>query len=162
MFEAILGDQKEIKMGRFLYEKSVSYQGYLIIPFVFGMVADQPLCSYQLLSDLGHQGRLHKAINPAGLYADEINSIIEIAKEHLDQTVKEASCIDRFQQRYTYHDHLIILYQATGKYFYDHYPPDKLNNIAAPKLFATDSECLQWVKAGLDQLHSSLTGKPTS
>lgn len=149
-------------MERFLYEKSVSYQGHLIIPFVFGIVANQLLCSYQLLSDLGHQTPFHKAENPAGLFASEIDAIVEIAKEHLDQTVNQASCVDRFQQRYTYRDHLIILNQAAGKYFYDHYPPKKLTNIAAPKLFDTETECLQWVKAGLDHLHPSLAKEPMS
>lgn len=40
-------------MSRLLYEKSVSYKGYLIIPFVFGIANSQSIYSYKLLSELG-------------------------------------------------------------------------------------------------------------
>lgn len=150
------GDRKrKIGMGRLLYEKSVSDRGHLIIPFVYGMADGKPICSYRLLSAQGYQGRFHQAENPAGIYADQVECILEIAQEHLDQCLPvERSQTDYFRQRYTYRDHLIIVHPETNRVFYDHYSPDKLNNIAAPKLFASEAECIEWVKQGIDQLHT--------
>jgi hypothetical protein len=139
-----------MKMIRFLYEKSVSYKGHLIIPFVFVLAGGQHIYSYALLSDSGHKGRFHKAENPAGIYSDSLDGIVEIAKEHLYRHCPAAGAGDNFKSRYTYRDNLIIVCQLAGKFFYDHYKPDSLTNVAAPKLFTTESECLNWIKQGLD------------
>ncbi|MBZ8179573.1 hypothetical protein [Oscillatoria salina] len=138
-------------MGKFIYEKSVSSLGYLIIPFIYGKADGNPIYSYALLSEEGHKNHLHKAENPARLYSSNLEEIILIAKKNLDECVKKISKNDYFQQRYTYQKNLIILHQETGKCFYDHYPPNELRNIAAPKLFTNPSDCLNWVKQGLDQ-----------
>ncbi len=39
-------------MNRLLYEKSVSYKGHLIIPFIFGKADSEAIYSYKLLSEL--------------------------------------------------------------------------------------------------------------
>ena len=39
--------------------------------------------------------------------------------------------------------------------FYDHYPLVELINIAAPKIFESESECLAWIHQGLDFQHQS-------
>ena len=143
-------------MSRLLYEKSVSEQGYLIIPFIFGRVDDQIIYSYTLLSELGHQGKFHKLENPVGICSSSIDGIIKVAKEHLSENSDVAAQDDYFKCRYTYRDNLIIVYQQNGKYFYDHYPPEKLNNIAAPKIFLSERECLNWIKQGLDNWNKLL------
>jgi hypothetical protein len=144
-------------MSRLLYEKSVSYQGHLIIPFVFTKADDQPIYSYKLLSELGHKGNFHQADNPAGMYSDNCENIVKIAKEHLDvnsDVSSESSDVTFFKRRYTYRYNLIILHGKAGKYFYDHYRPDSLNNIAAPKIFESEIECISWIKQGLDRAPS--------
>ncbi|MBD2048196.1 hypothetical protein H6F78_21805 [Coleofasciculus sp. FACHB-64] len=138
-------------MSRLLYENSVSYKGYLIIPFVFGIADGQNIYSYSLLSELGHKGRFHKLENPAGIYSSCIDTIIEAAKEHLDENSDVVSQNDYFKNRYIYQDNLIIVYQLASKYFYDHYKSDNLNNVAAPKIFGTEQECITWIKEGLDK-----------
>ncbi|MEP0754215.1 hypothetical protein NDA03_18505 [Trichocoleus sp. Lan] len=138
-------------MSRLLYENSVSHKGYLIIPFVFGMADGQNIYSYTLLSELGHKGRFHKLENPAGIYSSCIDTIIEAAKEHLDENSDVVSQNDYFKNRYIYQDNLIIVYQLASKYFYDHYKSDNLNNVAAPKIFGTEQECITWIKEGLDK-----------
>lgn len=135
---------------RFLYEKSVSYNGHLIVPFILTIVESKNIYSYTLLSELGHKGKFHKLENPAGICANTVEGIIEVAKEHLDENSDIAAQDDYFKCRYTYRDNLIIVYQEAGKYFYDHYPPSKLNNIAAPKIFLSEGDCLNWIKQGLD------------
>ncbi len=140
-------------MSRHLYEHSVSYQGYLIVPFVFGKVDSYEIYSYKLLSEIGRQSRFHKAENPAGICGSSIDNIIDIAKEHIDKHAEFVSQKDNFKFRYIYNNNLIILFRQDGKYFYDHYPPDSLNNIAPPKLFKSEYECLCWIKQGLDALH---------
>ncbi|MBD2042452.1 hypothetical protein H6F56_17540 [Microcoleus sp. FACHB-672] len=142
-------------MNRLLYENSVSYQGHLIIPFIFGVADGLGIYSYTLLSELGYKGQFHKFQNPAGIYSDSIESIIDVAKEHLETNSDVKSNIDIFKFRYTYQDNLIIVYQLADKYFYDHYKPDSLNNVAAPKIFATESECIHWIKQGLDRSKAS-------
>ncbi len=139
-------------MSRQLYERSVSYKGYLIIPFLFGKIDSYNIYSYKLLSEIGGQSRFHKADNPAGIYDISTDNIIVIAKEHIDEYLEFVSQRDNFKFRYIYRNNLIIVFQETGKYFYDHYPPDSLNNIAAPKLFKSEYECLCWIKKGLDGL----------
>jgi len=136
-------------MRRLLYENSVSYKGHLIIPFVFGM-ANGDIYSYTLLSELGHKGKFHKVENPAGIYSSRIAAIIDVAKEHLDEHSDIVSMGDYFKSRYVYRDNLIIVYQLSEKYFYDHYKPESLNNVAAPKIFTSDRECINWIKQGLD------------
>lgn len=138
-------------MSQLLYEKSVSYKGYLIIPFVFGIADGQSVYSYKLLSELGHKGKFHKSENPAGIYSSSWEGSIAVAKEHLDQNSKVFSSDDYFKRRYTYQNNLIIVYETGGKYFYDHYKPDQLNNVAAPKLFKSEQECISWIKQGLDR-----------
>lgn len=144
----------DIPITRFLYENSVSHRGHLIIPFISKIAADY-IYSYTLLSQLGHKGEFHKVENPAGLYSDSIFNIIEMAKEHLGKYADDSKP-DYFKCRYTYHYNLIIIHQEGGKCFYDHYPPDKLNNIAAPKLFVSEIDCINWVKKGLDRNYVEL------
>ncbi len=138
-------------MSRLLYEHSVSYEGHLIIPFVYGTIDSQTIYSYKLLSELGHNGELHKLENPAGMYANSLNGIIDIAEEHLEYHSDVDSKQDYFRNRYTYQNNLVIVLEQAGKFFYDHYPPNELNNIAAPKLFDTERKCLDWIKQGLDR-----------
>lgn len=140
-------------MSRFLYEKSVSYKGHLIIPFVFGIVDGNPIYSYVLLSELGHKGKFHKSENPVGMYSCSISDIIDIAKSHLDDNSDVVTEGDYFKSRYTYRCDIIITYKLADKYFYDHYKNDSLNNVAAPRLFASEQECITWVKEGLDRSH---------
>lgn len=138
-------------MSRLLYESSVSYKGHLIIPFVFGIFDGQTIYSYKLLSEQGHKGKLHKLENPAGICSSSVEGIIDVAKEYLDSNSDILNSRDNFKRRYTYRDNLIIIYQVSGKYFYDHYSPDNLNNIAAPRIFTSEIECINWIKQGLDR-----------
>jgi hypothetical protein len=137
-------------MSRLLHEKSVSYKGYLIIPFLFGKADNYEIYSYRLLSEIGHKSQFHKVENPAGICGNSINNIVDIAKEHIDKHSEFSHQGDNFKSRYIYRNNLIIVFQEAGKYFYDHYPPELLNNIAAPKLFKSEYECLSWIKQGLD------------
>ncbi|MEM8677068.1 MAG: hypothetical protein AAGF83_24920 [Cyanobacteria bacterium P01_G01_bin.67] len=135
---------------RFLYEKSVAYQECLIIPFVYSAIDGRKIYSYALLSEQGYNSILHQAENPAKLYADETEGIVAIAKQHLDtQIILEGT--GYFRQRYTYRHNLIIIHQTAGKYFYDHYAPGNLVNIAAPKIFTSAQDCIEWVKTGLER-----------
>ena len=135
-------------IDRFLYEKSVAYHECLIIPFIFSCVDGQDIYSYSLLSEQGYTSSLHQTENPAQLYSHEAQGIVAIAKQHLDnQTILEGS--GYFQQRYTYNHNLIIIHQAGHKCFYDHYAPTRLVNIAAPKIFSSALDCIEWVKSGL-------------
>lgn len=143
-------------MSRLLYEKSLTYQGHLIVPFVFGTLDSQPIYSYKLLSERGSKGKYHKAENPATIYSGSLDEIIKIAKEHLDQNTDVLISFDLFKVRYTYHDNLIVISDLSGKFFYDHYPPTSLNNLAAPRIFKSEQECINWVKQGFDRSH---TGK---
>lgn len=137
-------------MNRFLYEKSVTYQECLIIPFVSGCIDGNDIYSYSLLSEQGYTSQLHQAKNPAQSYSSKLPTIIEIARQHLDsQFILEGS--DYFRQRYTYRDNLIVLHQEGNKCFYDHYAPKRLVNIAAPKVFESVYECVSWVKSGLQR-----------
>ncbi|MEH2267596.1 MAG: hypothetical protein V7K68_04045 [Nostoc sp.] len=140
-------------MSRLLYENSVSYKGYLIIPFVFGKADNYEIYSYKLLSEIGHRSQFHKAENPAGIYGSGVSNIVDIAKEHIDQNSEFVHRGDSFKSRYIYRNNLIIIFQEGDKYFYDHYPPELLNNIAAPKLFKSEYECLSWIKQGFDGRH---------
>jgi hypothetical protein len=132
-------------MNRLLYEKSISYRGHLIIPWVFSKLENCLIYSYKLLSEQGRMGNFHKVDNPAGLYSDSIEKAIAVAKEHLDHHADDTSKKDVFQDRYVYRNHLFIIYEEAGKCFYDHYPPENLNNIAAPKIFTSKVECITWI-----------------
>ncbi|MEO1692090.1 MAG: hypothetical protein AAFR63_11270 [Cyanobacteria bacterium J06631_6] len=135
-------------IDRFLYEKSVTYQECLIIPFLHSSLAGQEIFSYALLSEQGYTSVLHQAENPAQLYASNLPEIIAIAQQHLDtQVTLEGS--HYFRQRYTYDRNLIVIHQEGNKCFYDHYAPTKLVNIAAPKIFGSPVECVEWVTSGL-------------
>lgn len=138
-------------MSRFLYEKSLSYQGNLIIPFLFTRVGGEMIYSYALLSEKGYKSELHKAKNPSGICSNNLKEIIEIAQEHINRYGKSSTIYDYFQQRYTYQNHLIILHQEQDKCFYDHYLPHELINIAAPTLFLDPDDCMAWVKQRLDR-----------
>jgi hypothetical protein len=142
-------------MVRLLYENSDSYKGHLIIPFAISIVDGQTIYSYKLLSELGHKGKLHKLENPSGICSSSLEGIIHVAKEYLEQNSDIVNRIDNFKRRYTYCNNLIIIYQISGKYFYDHYPPDNLNNIAAPRIFTSEAECINWIKQGLDRSRTS-------
>lgn len=137
-------------MSRLLYEKSVSFHGHLIIPFICVITDVNALYSYRLLSELGHKGKFNKLENPAKTYANSVDSIIAVAKEHLAQNLDVISNVDYFKSRYTYRHNLIIIYEGAGKYFYDHYKPEELDNVAAPKIFSSEQECINWIKQGLD------------
>jgi hypothetical protein len=139
----------QISAHRFLYENSVSYQGHLIIPFLLEKLEVKQIYSYTLLSDLGHKGLFHKVDNPAQVYSTSILNIIELAKQHLETYSDVNSKIDYFKNRYTYYYNLIVIYEQGSKYFYDHYSPEKLNNIGAPKLFKSEVDCINWVKKGI-------------
>ncbi|MCC5627046.1 hypothetical protein LC613_02175 [Nostoc sphaeroides CHAB 2801] len=140
-------------MNRLIYENSVSYKGYLIIPFIFGKLDNYEIYSYKLLSEVGHTSQFHKAENPATIYGNSVSNIIDIAKEHINQNLEFLSQRDSFKSRYIYRNNLIIIFQERDKYFYDHYSPELLNNIAAPKLFQSEYECLSWIKQGLNGQH---------
>ncbi|WP_199194192.1 hypothetical protein [Pleurocapsa sp. CCALA 161] len=137
-------------IDRFLYEKSTTHLECLIIPFVYSYVDGQDIYSYALLSEQGYTSILHQAENPAKLYSGEIEGIIAIAKQHLDTQITLAGS-HYFRQRYTYDHNLIIIHQQVNKCFYDHYAPSKLVNIAAPKIFFNASDCIDWVKLGLQR-----------
>jgi hypothetical protein len=136
---------------KFLYERSVAYRGYLIIPFPYGTLAGVMVYSYRLLSLVANQAPFHRAENPADRYAETLKSIIKIAKDHLDQGLQEEQTPSYYQQHYVYRHNLIIVSAIGDKIFYDHYPPSSLNNIAAPKIFACEQDCIDWVKQGLDR-----------
>ena len=140
-------------MNHLLYEQSKSYKGYLIIPFVFGKADNYEIYSYKLLSEIGSKSLYHKAENPAKIYGSSIENIINIAKEHIDNNADFVSENDAFKHRYIFRNNLIIVSQEAGKYYYDHYLPGSLNNIAAPKLFSSEYECWCWVKQGIDALN---------
>jgi hypothetical protein len=144
---------QEVSMSRLLYENSVSYKGYLIIPFIFGKADNYEIYSYKLLSEIGRKSKFHQAENPATIYGSSISNIIDIAQEHIDKNFEFVSQGDSFKSRYIYRHNLIIVFEERGKFFYDHYPPELLNNIAAPKLFKSEYECLSWIKQGLNGQH---------
>ncbi|MGF1603138.1 MAG: hypothetical protein ACFCU8_14160 [Thermosynechococcaceae cyanobacterium] len=136
---------------RLLYEQSGVHRGYLIIPFLYGTVTGVTLYSYRLLSLVSSQALLHRAENPCDRIAEDPLSMVAIAKAHLDEQLAEEKTPDYCQQHYVYRHNLIIISAIGDKVFYDHYPPSGLNNIAAPKLFASEQECIEWVKQGLDR-----------
>ena len=136
---------------RFLYERSLAYRGYLIIPFIDRMVLGGSIYSYRLLSTMGNQVRFHRAENPAQRFAGKVEQIIAIAQEHLEMASDIEHHLDYFQERYVYLDNLILISAIASKYFYDHYPPDRLQNIAAPKIFPSEKACIDWVRHGIDR-----------
>ncbi|MFM7406679.1 MAG: hypothetical protein ACKO3K_08455 [Cuspidothrix sp.] len=137
-------------MNRLIYESSVSYNGYLIIPFVFSKLDNYDIYSYTLLAEIGYKSRFHGAENPAKIYENSIKDIIDTAQQHIDIHRDFINQGDFFKNRYIYRHNLIIVYDKNGRYYYDHYSPESLSNIAAPKLFSSSYECLNWVQKGLD------------
>ena len=128
----------------------MTYQECLIIPFVHNCIDSQDIYSYVLLSEQGYTSILHQAENPAKLYSNDLPGIIAIAQQHIDtQVTLEGS--NYFRQRYTYNHNLIVIHQQANKCFYDHYAPNKLVNIAAPKIFSSPVDCVEWVKSGLER-----------
>jgi hypothetical protein len=138
-------------MNRFLYEKSISYQGYLIIPFLFAKVGGEFIYSYALLSAQGYDDEFHKARNPTGLSSNTLSGIMDIAEQHLNQYSVNLKEDDYFEQRYTYQNTLIIIHQEGKRCFYDHYPSHELRNIAAPTLFINADDCINWIKKRLSR-----------
>ncbi|AFZ12227.1 hypothetical protein Cri9333_1330 [Crinalium epipsammum PCC 9333] len=146
-------------MSILLYEKSASCQGHLIIPFVYSVIQDQHIYSYKLLSARGYKDQFHKSENPAAIYSGSVEGMIEIAKEHLNKYSDLKEQMDNFQSRYTYKNNLIIIYECAGKYFYDHYKSEDLINVAAPKIFQSEYDCIKWVKEGLDNSNATQKAK---
>ena len=95
-------------MKHLLYEASVSYKGYLIIPFVFGKADNYEIYSYKLLSQIGPKSQYHKAENPSKIYGSSIENIINIAKEHIDKNSDFVSDGDVFKHRYVFRNNLIV------------------------------------------------------
>lgn len=137
-------------MSRLLYERSIVYRGCLIIPFIYGTAVYQPIYSYKLLLEPEHRSNLQGAENPAGLCSSSVEGILVIARQHLDTLDLVIQNPDHFTHRYTYRNHLLLISQVGGKYFYAHYPLHQLTNLAAPKLFASEHECINWIQQGLD------------
>lgn len=138
-------------MNRLLYEKSVSYKGNLIIPFILGRIGCETIYSYKLLSEKAHNSDLPESDNLSGVCANNLSEIVKIAQQSLDERLKNPLGVDYFRERYIYQNNLIILHNERGKYFYDHYLPTELKNVAAPKLFISANDCLNWIKQGLDR-----------
>ncbi len=150
-------------MVRLLYELSITHRGYLIIPFVSGSIAGEEIYSYALLSELGHRGQFHKAANPSEEFSGRVEDLLKIARVYLARHSELDGDTDYFKHRYTYRNNLIIVLRQGRKVFYDHYPPSELTNIAAPKIFESESECLAWIQQGIDFQHqpsSSYTDHP--
>lgn len=145
-------------MSRLLYEHSLSYKGHLIIPYIFSQANFQDIYSYKLLSEDGRKGKFERHDNPAGLYSSDLGQILQIAQDNLDKHSDIVNNCDYFKWRYTYGNHLIIVHEMSGKYYYDHYKPNSLNNIAAPKLFVSEYDCIMWVKQGLEKNSTQSSG----
>jgi hypothetical protein len=141
---------------RYLYEKLALHWGYLVIPFQCGTISGADLYSYQLLCAFERQGEFHRAVNPTEDYAASVDRVMAIAQTFLENHSDLPSAINYVQQRYVYQGNLILISQIAGKYFYDHYAPDSLTNLAAPRLFESEETCIAWVKQGIDRNTSSL------
>jgi hypothetical protein len=139
----------------YLYEKLVFYRGYLILPFQCGTISGADIYSYQLLCAFERRGKFHKAVNPAERYTDSIEAVVVIAQDFLDIHSDLLATSVYEQQRYVYQGNLILISQIAEKFFYDHYPPDQLINLAAPRLFESEADCITWVKQGIDRLHNA-------
>jgi hypothetical protein len=138
---------------RYLYEKLAFHYGYLVIPFKCGMISGADLYSYQLLCAFERQGHFNREVNPTEEYAASVERVMAIAQTFLAHHSDLPSVTNYVQQRYIYQGNLIVISQIAGKYFYDHYAPDNLTNIAAPRLFEDEEDCIAWVKQGIDRFH---------
>lgn len=138
---------------QYLYEKLAFHCGYLVIPFQCSMISGADLYSYRLLGAFERQGRFHEAVNPTEEYAGSVERVMAIAQTFLEHHSDLPSATTYVQQRYVYQGNLILISEIAGKYFYDRYPPDRLQNLAAPKLFEDEDNCITWVKQGIDRLH---------
>ena len=103
-------------MVRLLYETSVTYRGYLIIPFVGGSIAGEEIYSYVLPSELGHGGQFHREANPSEEFSGRVEDLVKIAQAHLAQYL-EIDDIDYFKHRYNYRNSLIIVLRKGRKVF---------------------------------------------
>jgi hypothetical protein len=139
---------------RYLYEKLALHYGYLVIPFQCGTISGADLYSYQLLCAFERQGRFNREVNPTEEYSASVERVVAIAQTFLATHSDLPAAINYVQERYVYQGNLILISQIAGQYFYDHYPPDTLTNLAAPRLFETEADCIAWVKQGIDQIHS--------
>jgi hypothetical protein len=138
---------------RYLYEKLAFHDGYLVIPFKCGMISGADLYSYQLLCAFERQGNFNLEVNPTEEYSASVERVMAIAQTFLSYHSDLTADTYYIQQRYVYQGNLILISQIAGKYFYDHYPPDRLTNLAAPRLFETEADCIAWVKQGIDRIH---------
>ena len=136
-------------MTTYQYDKATAHRGFLIVPFEVTRLSGRPLYSYVLLSGYGSQHQWHKSGNLAGIYAEDIYDVIHHAKVHLDRQDACGGKSGHFSNSYTYLRNLVVIYESADRYYYDHYAPDSLTNIAAPKLFSSKEECIEWVRAGL-------------
>jgi hypothetical protein len=137
---------------RYLYEKLALHYGYLVIPFRCGAISGADLYSYQLLCAFERQGQFNREVNPTEEYSASVERVVAIAQAYLEAHSDLPSAINYVQQRYVYKDNLILISEIAGQYFYDHYPPDTLTNLAAPRLFETEADCIAWVKQGIDRI----------
>ncbi|WP_026100911.1 hypothetical protein [Synechococcus sp. PCC 7336] len=136
-------------MTNYQYDKAASHRGFMIIPFEGGKISGRSLFSYVLLSGYGYQHQWHKTENIAGVYAEDAYEVVKLAKAHLDRHKAIGGSPTHFTLSYTYLNNLIVIHEAAGRFYYDHYTPGNLNNIAAPKLFSSEQECIEWVRLGL-------------
>jgi hypothetical protein len=140
---------------RYLYENLILCRGYLVIPFQCGAFRGANLFSYQLLSAFERQGRYHKVVNPTELYENSVEAILGVAQNFLNRDSDLPIAPAYAQKQYLYQGNLVLISNMAGKFFYDHYSPDQLNNLAAPKLFESEADCIAWVKQGIDRLHDT-------
>ena len=136
-------------MTKYLYEKAASHRGFLIIPYEAARLSGRPLYSYVLLAGYGYQHQWHKTENLAGVYTEDIYEVVIHAKAHLDRHEACGGKESHFSGSYTYLRNLVVIYEAAGRFYYDQYAPESLTNIAAPKLFSTKQDCIEWVRLGL-------------
>ena len=136
-------------MLKYQYDKAATHRGFLIVPFEVTRISGRPIYSYVLLSGYGYQHQWHKSENLAGIYAEDIYEVIVHAKAHLDREDACGGKQGHFSSSYTYLRNLIVIYEAAGRFYYDHYAPERLTNIAAPKLFSSKEKCIDWVRTGL-------------
>jgi hypothetical protein len=137
-------------VNRLLYESCVSHKEYLIIPFLLGKAGNYEIFSYRLLSQIPSKSRFHRAENPAQVYGNSLENIIQIAQEHLDKQPESPSQSQCLTTHYIYRQNLILVFKENGKCSYQHYPPEFFHNIAESKLFPSEYECLNWVQKVLD------------
>jgi hypothetical protein len=150
---AIISVSVTMTEHQYLYEKLAFHYGYLVIPFKCGMISGADVYSYQLLCAFERQGQFNREVNPTEEYSASVERVMAIAQTFLAHHSDLSSVTNYVQQRYIYQGNLILISQIAGKYFYDHYAPYNLTNIAAPRLFEDEADCITWVKQGIDRFH---------